>query len=102
MGKTSTKLEFRNKELAYIKVSFGSKKYFLKSEHRLEYRAQVSNTIKETAESGQEVQSELDDFFDVRKVLKLQETELKYNDLLYELDVLKTDNVQLQGSVTKE
>ena len=35
-------------------------------------------------------------------MLQLQETELKYNDLLFEMEQLKTDNIELKGNVNKE
>lgn len=64
---------------------------------------EMEAAAKKAAEAEQQQQTtESDGFFDVKKMLKLQETELKYNDLLFELEQLRTDNLQLKGTVNKE
>ena len=51
-------------------------------------KAKLKDTTSTTTDNEQSQMSESvsDGFFDVRKMLKLQETELKYNDLLFEIE----------------
>ena len=41
-------------------------------------------------------------FFDIKKVLKLEETEQKYKEVEYELEQIRIENSQLKGNFTKE